>query len=165
VELRRQPYWFVAGSNMHCSVGLAILVKVGPISDCFDGGTHAVSIVGTPGFAQVAIFHGRGGVVVQTAANTFGVRPASDHMRCAEPHELAARIGHFEQGTERGLRRLKLDLGLRRAAEKEREDYGRTDAYEHAEPLSAIFLRRVRYAQLAATTIGWDARVTTGEPL
>ena len=30
-------YSFVAGSNMHCSVGLAILVKVGPISDCLDG--------------------------------------------------------------------------------------------------------------------------------
>ena len=41
-------YSFVAGSNMHCSVGLAILVKVGPISDCLDGGTQADSIVGTP---------------------------------------------------------------------------------------------------------------------
>ena len=37
-------------------------------------------------------------------------------MGRAKPHELAARIGHFEQGTERGLRRLKLELGLRRAA-------------------------------------------------
>ena len=113
----RRLYWFVAGSNMHCSVGLAILVKVGPISDCFDGGTHAVSIVGTPvslmprskRFAQIGIFHGRGGIVVQTAANAFGMRPAPDHMGRAKPHELAARIGHFEQGTERGLRRLKLD--------------------------------------------------------
>ena len=41
-------YWPVAGSNMHCSVGLAILVKVGPISDCLDAGTQADSIVGTP---------------------------------------------------------------------------------------------------------------------
>src|SRR4029077_4510486 len=38
----------VDGSNMHCNVGLAILVKVGPISDCFDGGTQSVSMVGTP---------------------------------------------------------------------------------------------------------------------
>ena len=33
---------------MHCRVGLAILVKVGPISDCFEAGTQSVSIVGTP---------------------------------------------------------------------------------------------------------------------
>src|SRR5207253_1943144 len=114
------------------------------------------------GFAQVGIFHGRGGVIVQAAANAFGVRPASDHMGRAKPHELAARIGRFEQGTERGLRRLKLDLRLRlrRAAEKEeRQDYDREDAYEHTEPLSAIFLRRFRHAQLAATTVGWDAGV------
>src|SRR6185312_13113190 len=75
----------------------------------------------------------------------FRVSPASDHMGRAKPHELAARIGHFEQGTERGLRRLKLqlELGLRRAAEKEeRQDDGRTDAYQHAEPLSAIFFTK-----------------------
>jgi hypothetical protein len=88
-------------------------------------------------------------------------------MGRAKPHELAARIGHFEQGTERGLRRLKLELnlGLRRAAEKEeRQDDSRTDAYQHAGPLSAIFLRRFRYAHLAATTIGCDAAVATGDP-
>ena len=33
---------------MHCKVGLAILVKVGPISPCLDVGTQSVSIVGTP---------------------------------------------------------------------------------------------------------------------
>jgi hypothetical protein len=61
-------------------------------------------------------------------------------MGRTEPHELAARIRRFEQGTERGLRRLKLELGLRRAAEKEaRQDCGKTGAYEHSEPLSAIF--------------------------
>src|SRR4029079_19225065 len=38
----------VDGSNMHCSVGLAILAKVAPIWDCFAGGTQSVSIVGTP---------------------------------------------------------------------------------------------------------------------
>ena len=47
-ETPSQQLLVVAGSNMHCSVGLAILVKVGPISDCFDAGTQAVSIVGTP---------------------------------------------------------------------------------------------------------------------
>src|SRR5665213_925877 len=36
------------GANMHCNVGLAILVKVAPISDRFDAGTQSVSIVGTP---------------------------------------------------------------------------------------------------------------------
>src|SRR5947208_16289169 len=107
------------------------------------------------------------------------MRPAADHMGRAEPHELATRIGHLEQGTERGLRRLKLDLDLSlgRAAEKEeRQDYGRADAYEHTEPLSAIFfaigdlftnatfLQRFRRAHLAATTIGWDEAVATGEP-
>jgi hypothetical protein len=84
-------------------------------------------------------------------------------MGRTKPHELAARIGHFEQGAERGLRRLKLDLSLRRAAEKEeRQNCGRTDAYQHAGPLSAIFLRRFRYFHFAATTIGCDA--ATGEP-
>src|SRR5947207_2158682 len=48
-------------------------------------------------FAQVGIFHGRGGVIVQTAANAFGMRPAPDHMGRAKAHELAARVGHFEQ--------------------------------------------------------------------
>ena len=93
---------------MHCSVGLAILVKVGPISDCFDGGTHSVSMVGTPVSLMPRSSASRrsasstvgGGVVVQAAANAFGVRPAADHMGRAQPHELAARIGHFEQGTE-----------------------------------------------------------------
>jgi hypothetical protein len=33
---------------MHCSAGLAILVKVGPISDRFETGTHSLSMVGTP---------------------------------------------------------------------------------------------------------------------
>ena len=37
-----------AGANMHCNVGLAILEKVGPISASLLGGTHCVSIVGTP---------------------------------------------------------------------------------------------------------------------
>jgi hypothetical protein len=47
VERNESPR-YCAGSNMHCSVGLAILVKVGPISDCFEAGTHAFSMVGTP---------------------------------------------------------------------------------------------------------------------
>jgi hypothetical protein len=98
-------------------------------------------------------------------------------MRRAKPHELGARIGHFEQGTERGLRRLKLDLCMRRAAEKEeRQHYSGTDAYQHIGPLPAIFLllaiflqnglllQKFRHAQLAATTIGWDAGLATGEP-
>jgi hypothetical protein len=100
-------------------------------------------------------------------------------MGRAKPHELAARIGHFEQGTERGLRRLKLELslGLRRCAEKEeRKHYSGTDAYQHIGPLQAIFLllaiflqnglllQKFRHAQLAATTIGWDAGLATGEP-
>jgi hypothetical protein len=33
---------------MHCSVGLAILVKVALISDRFDGGTQSLSMFGTP---------------------------------------------------------------------------------------------------------------------
>jgi hypothetical protein len=33
---------------MHCNVGFAIFVKVAPIWDCFDAGTHSVSMVGTP---------------------------------------------------------------------------------------------------------------------
>jgi hypothetical protein len=33
---------------MHCSAGRAIFVKVGPISDRLDTGTHWVSMVGTP---------------------------------------------------------------------------------------------------------------------
>jgi hypothetical protein len=62
-------------------------------------------------------------------------------MRRTEPHELAARVWYLEQGTERGLRRLKLNLGLRRAAEKEEgQDCSGTDAYEHMKPLSAVFL-------------------------
>jgi hypothetical protein len=36
---------------MHCSVGLAIFVKVGPISDCFVGGT-AGSRSAAPGLAD-----------------------------------------------------------------------------------------------------------------
>ena len=104
-----RAYSFVAGSNMHCSVGLAILVKVGPISDCFDGGTqcgldcrHAgFADAAQQGFAQIGIFDGRRGVIVQTTANGFGMRPASDHMGRAQPHELAAWIWNLEQGAER----------------------------------------------------------------
>ena len=33
---------------MHCNVGLAIFVKVAPISDRFEIGTQSVSMVGTP---------------------------------------------------------------------------------------------------------------------
>ena len=99
---------------MHCKVGLAILVKVGLISDCLDGGTQAdldrrhpgLADAAQQGFAKVGIFYGRGGIVVQTAANAFRMRPASDHMGRAEPHKLAARIGHLEQGAEEALRRL-----------------------------------------------------------
>ena len=39
---------YFVGSNMHCNAGLAILVKVALIWDCFDGGTQSVSMVGTP---------------------------------------------------------------------------------------------------------------------
>ena len=86
-------------------------------------------------------------------------------MRRAKPHELAARIGHFEQGTERGLWRLKLklELGLRRAAEKKKDRMTAEQMRTNIQAFSAIFLKS--HAQLAATTIGWDAGVTTGEPL
>ena len=42
------PMRYFNGSNMHCNVGLAIFVKVAPISDRFDGGTQSISMVGTP---------------------------------------------------------------------------------------------------------------------
>ena len=37
--------------------------------------------------------------------------------------------------------------------------------YRRSFCLSATFLQKVRHAQLAATTIGCDAGVATGEPL
>src|SRR5207249_11710717 len=123
---------------------------------------------------------------VRTDGTASGMRPACRHCRRAKPHDLAARIGHLEEGSERGLRRLKLELdlsmdlmslGLRRAAEKgERQNYSGADGCEHVRPLSAIFLlsatfgksdfcKRFRHAQFAATTIGCEAGIATGEPL
>ena len=104
---------------MHCSVGLAILVKVGPISDCFDarhpGGLdrrHAgLADAAQQRFAQVGILNGCGGMIVQAAANRLRMRPAPDHVGCAQAHELAARVRHLEQRAE--MDRLKLVRGLR----------------------------------------------------
>ena len=48
-------------------------------------------------FAKVGIFNGGSGMVMQAAANGFGVRPASEHVGSALPHELAARIGQLRQ--------------------------------------------------------------------
>jgi hypothetical protein len=89
----------VRGSNMHCSVGFAILVKVAPIWDCFDAGTQSVSMVGTPvSLMPRSSASRRSGLqrprrmVMQTAAHGFRMRPASHHVRDAQAHELAARI-------------------------------------------------------------------------
>ena len=88
---------------MHCNVGLAILVKVAPISDCFDGGTQSVSMVGTPvslmprskRFAQVAVFDGRRRIIVQATANGFRMRPAAHHMRGARRTNSPRGSGNF----------------------------------------------------------------------
>ena len=104
-----------SGSNMHCSVGFAILVKVEPIWDCFDGGTQWVSMVGTPvsliprssAVAEVDVFDRCGGMIVQAAADGFGMGPASLHMGGALAHEFAARIRNLEQRAE--LHRLQSD--------------------------------------------------------
>ena len=113
-EKRLKLTGWLDGSNMHCNVGLAILVKVAPISDCFDAGTHSVldrRHAGLPDaaqqrFTQVGVLHGRRGIIVQTATDAFRMGPTADHVGRAKPHEFGARIGHFRTATERGLRRL-----------------------------------------------------------
>ena len=98
---------------MHCSVGLAILVKVGPISGCFDTGTQSFSMVGTPvslmprnsADAKVVVFDYRGGVIMQATAHLFRMRPAAEHVGGALAYEFAARIGemHRRADLKRGL--------------------------------------------------------------
>ena len=41
---------------------------------------------------QVGVFNGGGRIIVQAAADGLGVRPASQHVGRAQPHEFAARI-------------------------------------------------------------------------
>ena len=79
---------YFAGSNMHCNVGLATLVKVAPISDRLDAGTHSVSIVGTPvsliprsnAERRSVVFDGGDRIVVKATANGFWMLPAPDYM-------------------------------------------------------------------------------------
>ena len=94
----------LAGSNMHCSVGLAILVKVAEICDCFDGGTQSVSIVGTPVSLMPRSSASRRSLSSTVAAawscrqphTDFRMLPAPDHVRGAGANEIGARIGKFE---------------------------------------------------------------------
>jgi len=93
---------------MHCRVGLAILVKVAPISDCFDGGTQSVSMVGTPvslmprssAFAKVGIFNGGSRHSHAGSCKRLRGAPTSDHVRSAQAHELAARIRQLAEPSE-----------------------------------------------------------------
>ena len=81
---------------MHCNVGFAILVKVGPIRDCFDGGTQAVSMVGTP----VSLMPRS-----KASRRSVSSTAAADHMRGAQSHELSARIWKLQRRPDLGLRR------------------------------------------------------------
>src|SRR5690348_5964783 len=67
---------YFAGSNMHCSVGLAIVVKVGPISACLEAGTQSFSMVGTP----VSLMP-RSSAIRRSRSST---RPAA--WSCRQPH-------------------------------------------------------------------------------
>ena len=85
---------------MHCSVGPCNLGK-----SCADLGSfrwrHPIGIDGRHAgladaaqqrFAKVGIFDDSGGMIMQAAAYSLRVRPASDHMRDAQAHEFVAGI-------------------------------------------------------------------------
>ena len=85
---------------MHCKVGLAILVKVGPISLCLDGG-HPIGLdrwhagladAAQQRLAQIAVLDGSDGVIMQAAADLFGMLPPPEHPRRTLPHELGTGI-------------------------------------------------------------------------
>lgn len=84
---------------MHCKVGLAILVKVGPISPCLDVApigldrrNAGLADSAQQRLAQIAVLDDRGGMVMQTAADFLRMLPAPEHARRALPHELGAGI-------------------------------------------------------------------------
>jgi hypothetical protein len=58
--------------------------------------------------AQIAVLDDRDGMVVQAAANLFGVRPAPEHVGRALPHEVGTRIGQPERRPGLRLGRLYL---------------------------------------------------------
>jgi len=125
-------------------------------------------------FPQVAVLDGSGGMIMQAAADGFGMRPAVHHVRRTLTHELGARIGQFLQRAELNLFDLclpnlpyfaPLDVCLRRTTENDRCGYNCTDTKMH-EGLPASFLEHTAAAsQRAATTIPNGTSVTTGEPV
>jgi hypothetical protein len=119
-----------------------------------DGRNAGLADAAQQRLAKILVFDRGGGVVMQTAANLFGMGPAPQHVRGAHAHKFIAGIRHLQRS----------HLGLCRARESEGSyNRCRTNTEKHYLALSAVFLDNPARAQLAATTIG--ATPTIGEPL
>jgi len=69
-----------------------------------DGRHTGLADTAQQGFAQIVVFDRRGGMVVQAAADFFGMRPAPQHMRGAHAHKLVAGIWSLHQRSHLSLR-------------------------------------------------------------
>src|SRR5216683_2252514 len=100
-------------------------------------------------------------MVVQAAANGFGMCPASCHMGGALPHELPARIGQLHRRSNLNL----LDLGLGRTTQNDKNDNRDcADAKKHDGLYRQLSLFSSAAPQRTATTVAWGAEVAIGEP-
>src|SRR6266481_8105853 len=97
-----------------------------------DGRNAGLADAAQQRLAKIVVFDGGGGVVMQAAANFFGMGPAPQHMRGTRAHEILAGIWQLDRRSY---------LGLRRAGQNEGSDnrYG-ADTEKHCVALLAVFL-------------------------
>src|ERR1700704_2270198 len=150
------------GSNMHCSVGFAILVKVAAIWVCFDAGPQAFSMVGTPvSLMPRSSASRRSGS--STAATAWSCRQLQTASGWAQRSTIWG--AHSRTNSPRGSGNFFQDQ-ICACAELPKTTARRMAASELVRIIVTCFFWNFVGTvedQFAATTVGAD--VTAGEPL